>query len=87
MVKPLAAIGVAAGKPLPRVSKDRDDRLNMASSSMSQATVDADLEKILAKESSSFQRDVEVERILKSFKLKCVCHVYPTDISCADVLA
>jgi len=31
---------------------------------------DVDLDKILNREASAFQRDVEVERILKAFKLK-----------------
>lgn len=31
---------------------------------------DADLEKLLSREASAFQREVEVERILKAFKLK-----------------
>jgi DnaJ family protein C protein 8 len=31
---------------------------------------DLDLDKILSREASAFQRDVEVERILKAFKLK-----------------
>jgi DnaJ family protein C protein 8 len=30
----------------------------------------ADIEKLLNREASAFQREVEVERILKSFKLK-----------------
>lgn len=33
---------------------------------------DLDIEKILNREASAFQREVEVERILKAFKLKCV---------------
>ena len=32
----------------------------------------ADIEKLLNREASAFQREVEVERILKAFKLKCV---------------
>lgn len=32
--------------------------------------VDAELEKLLSREASAFQREVEVERILKAFKLK-----------------
>jgi DnaJ homolog subfamily C member 8 len=31
---------------------------------------DADLDKLLNREASAFQRDFEVERILKAFKLK-----------------
>lgn len=31
---------------------------------------DLDLDKVLNREASAFQRDVEVERILKAFKLK-----------------
>ena len=31
---------------------------------------DVDLDKILSREANAFQRDVEVERILKAFKLK-----------------
>lgn len=33
---------------------------------------DRDIEKLLNREASAFQREVEVERILKAFKLKCV---------------
>ena len=43
----------------------------MASASSATAT-DAELEKLLNREASAFQREVEVERILKAFKLKCV---------------
>jgi DnaJ family protein C protein 8 len=32
---------------------------------------DAELEKLLSREASAFQRELEVERILKAFKLKC----------------
>lgn len=32
----------------------------------------ADIDKILKSEASAFQREVEVERILKAFKFKCV---------------
>jgi len=32
----------------------------------------SDIDKILNREASAFQREVEVERILKAFKLKCV---------------
>lgn len=38
----------------------------------SEPTVD-EIEKLLNREASAFQREVEVERILKSFKLKYVC--------------
>lgn len=31
---------------------------------------DSDLEKLLSREASAFQRELEVERILKAFKLK-----------------
>jgi DnaJ homolog subfamily C member 8 len=40
------------------------------SSSNAVAKVDDDLEKLLSREASAFQREVEVERILKAFKLK-----------------
>lgn len=33
----------------------------------------ADIEKLLSREATAFQREVEVDRILKAFKLKCVC--------------
>jgi hypothetical protein len=36
----------------------------------STSTVGIDLDKILNRESNAFQRDIEVERILKAFKLK-----------------
>lgn len=40
------------------------------------ATVsDADLEKLLNREASAFQREIEVERILKAFKFKYVSNL------------
>ena len=46
---------------------------NAASSSSTPAPAqDLDIEKILIREASAFQREVEVERILKAFKLKYV---------------
>jgi len=40
----------------------------------------SDIDKILAREATAFQREVEVERILKAFKLKYVaatfCHYF-----------
>lgn len=36
----------------------------------STSSTDLDLDKLLSREASAFQRDVEVERILKAFKLK-----------------
>lgn len=42
-----------------------------SSSTSSKPTKDElDIEKILSREASAFQREVEVERILKAFKLK-----------------
>ena len=35
---------------------------------------DVDIEKLLSREATAFQRELEVERILKAFKLKCVSH-------------
>ena len=37
---------------------------------------DPDIEKILVREASAFQREVEVERILKAFKLKYAFRIY-----------
>jgi DnaJ family protein C protein 8 len=37
---------------------------------------DLDVEKILNREASAFQREVEVERILKAFKLKYAFRIY-----------
>ena len=42
-----------------------------------------DIEKLLNREASAFQREVEVERILKAFKLKWVSSVLH-DLSLAD---
>ena len=42
------------------------------SESSTQTVSDADIEKLLSREASAFQRELEVERILKAFKLKCV---------------
>jgi hypothetical protein len=38
----------------------------------SSSKIDEDIEKLLNREASAFQREVEVERILKAFKLKYV---------------
>lgn len=38
--------------------------------SSSNTPADVDLEQLLSREASAFQREVEVERILKAFKLK-----------------
>jgi hypothetical protein len=35
---------------------------------------DAELEKLLSREASAFQRELEVERIMKAFKLKCASY-------------
>ena len=42
------------------------------------AKVETEVERLLAREATAFQRDVEVERILKAFKLKCVAWPYYT---------
>lgn len=49
-----------------------------SSSSTPKVPDDLDIEKILNREASAFQREVEVERILKSFKLKLVTLFYST---------
>ena len=36
---------------------------------------DGELEKLLNREASAFQRELEVERILVAFKLKCVLYI------------
>ena len=38
------------------------------------ATADVDIERLLSREANAFQRELEVERILKAFKLKYVHH-------------
>jgi len=43
---------------------------SVPSSSNASAKPDDDLEKLLSREASAFQREVEVDRILKAFKLK-----------------
>lgn len=43
---------------------------SVSSSSNASAKPDDDLEKLLSREASAFQREVEVDRILKAFKLK-----------------
>lgn len=42
------------------------------------AITDAELEKLLAREASALNRELEVERILKAFKLKCVTPLHQT---------
>lgn len=49
---------------------------NTPSSAPTPAISDAELDKLLSREASAFQREIEVERILKAFKLKCV-HFLP----------
>ena len=40
-----------------------------------------DIEKLLSREATAFQREMEVERILKAFKLKCVSSSSPASSS------
>ena len=42
------------------------------SKSATPAAEDVDIEKLLSREATAFQREIEVERILKAFKLKYV---------------
>ncbi|KAI0342853.1 DnaJ-domain-containing protein [Trametopsis cervina] len=42
---------------------------NASTSKQASATTDVDIEKLLSREANAFQREVEVERILKAFKL------------------
>lgn len=46
--------------------------MSSAQASSSKAPSIDDVEKLLSREASAFQREVEVERILKAFKLKSV---------------
>lgn len=46
-----------------------------ASSSTTPPVKDDDLEKLLSREANALQREIEVERILKAFKLKFVLSV------------
>jgi DnaJ family protein C protein 8 len=48
----------------------------VSSSSTPTAQGDLDIDKILVREASAFQREVEVERILKAFKLKYAFRIY-----------
>ncbi|KAI9573998.1 DnaJ-domain-containing protein [Boletus coccyginus] len=50
-------------------SKPRSDRQAPSSSASSSRTPEQELEQLLSREASAFQREVEVERILKAFKL------------------
>jgi DnaJ family protein C protein 8 len=43
-----------------------------SSSKTPTSTNDTDIEQLLSREASAFQRELEVERILKAFKLKYV---------------
>jgi len=52
-------------------SSSANTKENLASSS----SATDDIEKLLNREASAFQREVEVERILKAFKLKWVSSV------------
>jgi DnaJ family protein C protein 8 len=45
---------------------------NTPSSAPTPAISDAELDRLLSREASAFQREIEVERILKAFKLKWV---------------
>ncbi|KIJ66992.1 hypothetical protein HYDPIDRAFT_108971 [Hydnomerulius pinastri MD-312] len=55
----------SSSKPTPPPSKPQPS----SSSAPSSAPVDTDLEQLLSREASAFQRELEVERILKAFKL------------------
>ena len=44
----------------------------MAEASSSKPAGTDDIERLLSREATAFQREMEVERILKAFKLKCV---------------
>ena len=61
-------------------SASRPADTTLSTSGTSAPPVDDELEKLLSREASAFQREVEVERILKAFKLKWV------DISCIFTL-
>jgi DnaJ homolog subfamily C member 8 len=43
-----------------------------SSNTINKSGADGDIEKLLSREANAFQREMEVERILKAFKLKCV---------------
>ena len=43
-----------------------------SSSKQTSTSADSDVEKLLSREASAFQRELEVERILKAFKFKSV---------------
>ena len=52
------------------MSAESSSAFRPPTSSNASAKLDDDLEKLLSREASAFQREVEVERILKAFKLK-----------------
>ena len=60
----------SASKTLPAMS----DRASSSSTAPSKPTTpvvdDVDIDKLLNREANAFQREIEVERILKAFKLK-----------------
>jgi len=60
------------------MSKGPSASITPAESSTSvSALSDADLERLLNREASAIQRELEVERILNAFKLKSVFHSSP----------
>ncbi|KAL4072673.1 hypothetical protein V8B97DRAFT_2006502 [Scleroderma yunnanense] len=62
-------------------SKSSPQASSSTSTATSSVSADADLEQLLSREASAFQRELEVERILKAFKLN------PYDILDLDVTA
>ena len=53
-----------------QASSSIDTKTSAPSSSTAPAPSDVDIEKLLSREATAFQRELEVERILKAFKLK-----------------
>lgn len=49
-----------------------DNKPSSSKAESAPTMTDAELEKLLSREASALTRELEVERILKAFKLKCV---------------
>lgn len=52
------------------MAESKSDSQPSSSKASSSNTPDVELDQLLSREASAFQREIEVERILKAFKLK-----------------
>lgn len=87
MPAPIRYIAVCTGRcsSFPTTTTTTTDsvssNMSQASSSKQSASVDdGEIDRLLSRQANALQREVEVERILKAFKLKCVHAIIGADI-------